>query len=94
MAGVFYLVPQPIHLDESGGGTGDLPLQTILVDVPGAAGKSIPHVRGALEGIGVFEVGNRADDQGRVSNFRLHLDPDDRLTQGPKATPTPTEQHN
>jgi len=79
--GAFYLVPRPIKLDESGAGTGDLPLESILIAVPGSEGKVIPHAEGALEGIGVLEVGNRADDQGHVSNFRLRLDPDQRLAQ-------------
>jgi len=72
--GAFYLVPRPMRLDESGAGTGDLPLESILVFVPGGEGKALPHVVGPLEGIGVLDVGNRADDQGRVSNFRLSLD--------------------
>ncbi len=79
--GAFYLVPRPISLDESGAGTGDLPLQSILVLVPAAEGRSNPHIEGELEGIGVLEVGNHADEQGRVSNFRLRLDPDQRLQQ-------------
>ena len=85
MQGAFYLVPRPIKLDESGAGTGDLPLESVLIAVPGTEGKVIPHAEGALEGIGVLEVGNRADDQGRVSNFRLRLDPDQRLAQAPAA---------
>jgi len=74
--GAFYLVPRPLKLDESGAGTGDLPLESILVAVPGAEGRALPHVAGALEGTGLLEVGNRADDKGRVSNFRLRLDSD------------------
>jgi hypothetical protein len=87
--GAFYLVARPLRLDESGGGTGDLPLSSILVAVPGAEGTIIPHAEGALEGTGVLEVGNRADDQGRVSNFRLRLDPDERLALL-RATPAAT----
>lgn len=74
IAGAFYLVPRPMRLDESGGGTGDLPLESVLVVVPGTEGKALPHVEGPLEGIGVLDVGNRADGQGRVANFRLSLD--------------------
>jgi hypothetical protein len=81
MRGAIYLVPRPIRLDESGAGTGDLPLESVLVDLPGAEGREIPHVEGALEATGVLEVGNRADAQGRVSNFRLRLDPEQRLMQ-------------
>jgi len=70
----FYLVARPIRLDESGAGTADLPLDSVLVVVPGADGKKIPYVAGALEGIGVLEVGNHTDEAGRVSNFRLRLE--------------------
>ncbi len=72
--GGFYLVPRPLSLDEAGGGTADLPLESVLVVVPSKEGRIIPHVAGALEGVGILEVGNRSDDQGRVSNFRLKLD--------------------
>ena len=77
--GGFYLVPRPMSLDESGAGTGDLPLESVLVLVPGSTDKVIPHLPGALEGTGILEVGNRSDDEGRVSNFRLRLDSDQRL---------------
>jgi len=70
----FYLVARPIRLDESGAGTADLPLDSVLVVVPGADGKKIPYIAGALEGIGVLEVGNHTDEAGRVSNFRLRLE--------------------
>ena len=72
--GGFYLVPRPLSMDEAGGGTADLPLESVLVLVPSMQGKTIAPIKGALEGIGIFEVGNRSDEQGRVSNFRLKLD--------------------
>jgi hypothetical protein len=72
--GAFYLVPRPISLDESGGGTADLPLDSVMVLVPSEPGKVITHVSGALEGTGIFEVGNKTDAEGRTSNFRLRLD--------------------
>jgi hypothetical protein len=90
MAGAFYLVPRPIKLDESGAGTGDLPLESLLVEVVQAEGRVLPHADGALEGTGVLEVGNRADDHGRSSNFRLRLDPDQRLAHAAKAAPSTT----
>ncbi len=92
LAGAFYLVPRPLKLDESGAGTGDLPLESILVDVPGPVGRAIAHVEGALAGTGVLEVGNRADVQGRVANFRLRLDPDQRLAQPRAALAASSEQ--
>jgi hypothetical protein len=80
MRGGFCLVPRPISLDESGAGTGDLPLESVFVVVPGAEGRVIPHVNGALEGTGILEVGNQTDAEGHVSNFRLRLDSDQRLS--------------
>ena len=79
LLGGFYLVPRPLSLDESGAGTGDLPSESVLVLVPGSEGKVVTHVQGALEGTGILEVGNQSDAEGRVSNFRLKLDPDQRL---------------
>lgn len=91
--GAFYLVPRPMRLDESGAGTGDLPLESILVVVPGAEDKALPHLEGPLEGIGVLDVGNRADEQGRVSNFRLSLDRPARVAaRAGRASQTPASQ--
>ena len=72
--GAFYLVPHPVHCDEAGGGTADLPPESVLAVVPSAQGTAILHRRGVLEIVGVFEVGNRADDDGHVSGFRVVLD--------------------
>jgi hypothetical protein len=72
--GAFYLVPRPVHCDEAGGGTADLPSESVLVIVPSARGAEMPHRAGLLEVSGVFEVGNRPDDDGRVSGFRIVLD--------------------
>jgi hypothetical protein len=72
--GAFYLTPRPVHCDEAGGGTADLPPETVLVIVSSAKGQSVPYLRGALEAIGVLDIGNRAGVDGRVSAFRLVLD--------------------
>ena len=72
--GALYLVPRPVRGDEAGGGTADLPPDSVLVVVASAAGQTIPHIPGLLEATGIFEVGNRSDDEGRVSSFRLRLD--------------------
>jgi hypothetical protein len=72
--GAFYLVAHPVHCDEAGGGTADLPPETVLVVVPSLASKAMAYVRGALALNGIFEVGNRTDEEGRVSGFRLILD--------------------
>jgi hypothetical protein len=72
--GAFYLTAQPVRCDESGAGTADLPIASVLVAVPFAANKQIPHVAGPLEVIGAFELGNQTDAQGFPSSFRLRLD--------------------
>jgi hypothetical protein len=72
--GGFYLVPRPLHADEAGGGTADLPPQSVLVVSRSTAGQTVPFIRGALEVTGILELGNRADADGRVSAIRLILD--------------------
>ncbi len=72
--GAFYLVPRPLHADEAGGGTADLPPQSVLVVSRSAAGQQLPFIDGALEVTGTLELGNRADEDGRVSAIRLVLD--------------------
>lgn len=72
--GAFYLVPRPVQCDEAGGGTADLPPESVLVTVPWMAGKTLPHLPGAVEVTGTLAVGNRSDAEGRVSNFRLRLE--------------------
>ena len=74
LKGAFYLVPRPVHCDEAGGGTADLPPESVLVTIAWSAEKLIRFVPGAIEATGTFEVGNRADEAGRTSNFRLRLD--------------------
>jgi hypothetical protein len=73
--GALYLVPNPLHCDEAGGGTADLPPESVLVPVPSAGRRPVPFIRGPLEADGVLETGNRTDPQGRASNFRLRIDP-------------------
>lgn len=68
-----YLVPQPLHGDEAGGGTADLPPEAVLVALPGHMKQRREHLPYAVEAVGVLEVGNHSDAQGRVSNFRLRL---------------------
>lgn len=72
--GGFYLVPGPMEIDEAGGGTADLPLHSVLVVSPSAAGRVVPHQGGPLEVTGTLELGNRADADGRVSSIRVLLD--------------------
>jgi hypothetical protein len=72
--GGFYLVPRPVDADEAGGGTADLPPHSVLVVSRSAAGQQLPHIEGAVEVTGTLELGNRADQDGRVSAIRLVLD--------------------
>ncbi len=72
--GGFYLVPRPVYADEAGGGTADLPPQSVLVVSRSAAGRKLPYIEGAVEVTGTLELGNRADEDGRVSAIRLVLD--------------------
>jgi hypothetical protein len=72
--GALYLVPQPVRCDEAGGGTADLPLESVLVQVASAPQRSFSHVPGPLEAVGTLYVGNETDEQGNGSNFRLKLD--------------------
>jgi hypothetical protein len=72
--GAFYLTSRPVQCDEAGGGTADLPPDSVLVLAEALGDKTAPFVPGALELSGVFDVGNRVDAEGRVSGFRLTLD--------------------
>jgi hypothetical protein len=72
LRGAVYLTALPVHGDEAGGGTADLPPNAVLVSgLPEAAAS---HVPGPVEATGLFHVGNRADAAGNVSNFQLVLD--------------------
>jgi len=72
--GAFYLCPRPVFCDESGGGTADLPAESVRVVVRSAKGKAIPFTPRALEVTGLLEVGNRVEDDGQMSAIRLILD--------------------
>jgi|GEM_PF-1396853 len=72
--GSFYLVPTPVFSDEEGGGTADLPPQTVRVIVRSSKGQEIPFVARPIEVTGILEVGNHVDDDGQVSAIRLILD--------------------
>jgi hypothetical protein len=65
----FYLAPRPVEADESGGGTGDLPPQSVRVEVPGLV--KIPWVAGPVEVEGLLQVGRAEDADGRVSWLRV-----------------------
>ena len=72
--GVLYLVPQPVRCDEAGGGTADLPPETVLVTLPSLAREVPQPAAGLVEVIGTLDVGNRPGPQGNASNFRLLME--------------------
>jgi hypothetical protein len=72
--GAFYLASRPVHCDEAGAGTADLPPDSVLVSSDILGDESVPFISGPLEISGVLDVGNRSDGQGRVAGFRLALD--------------------
>ncbi|HEX7476387.1 MAG TPA: hypothetical protein VF331_01135 [Polyangiales bacterium] len=73
-AGGFYLVPHAVSCDEAGGGSADLPIESVLVLSRSAQGRPVSFIGGALEVTGILQTGNQADADGRVSALRLLLD--------------------
>jgi hypothetical protein len=73
--GGFYLTPQPVHGDESGAGTGDLPLESILVLSDAVPANALNEVSGPVQVTGVLELGQREDSEGRSNWIRIRLDP-------------------
>lgn len=84
--GAFYLCPRPIVCDEAGGGTADLPPDNVLVVVPSMHGKVLDFTPRLLEATGVLEVGNRPEEDGRVSAIRLILDSTNESSTNQKST--------
>ena len=85
--GVFYLCSRPVFSDESGGGTGDLPVDHVRVIMQSAKNKEIPHIARPIEVTGILEIGNREEDDGTVSAIRLLLDAPRTLSGSPVGSP-------
>ena len=79
----FYLCPHPVELDESGGGTGDLPPTALRIVVPGSKGQTIRFTPRALAVEGSLMVGRHVEADGQVSFLRLILDPGRDLSPPP-----------
>ena len=90
--GAFYLCSRPVYGDESGGGTADLPVETVRVIVRSAKGKKIPFIGRAIEVTGILEIGNRTEDDATVSAIRLILDGPQSLSTSQNKSTTPTYQ--
>jgi hypothetical protein len=87
--GGFFLCPFPVVATEAGGGTADLPPESVFVLIPAATGRAVPHVARPVVVEGVLELGSRAGEDGQVSSIRVVLDrrvPDPAGT-GQPATP-------
>lgn len=72
--GGFYLCSRPVSADESGAGTADLPVDSVFVVMRSARGSEVPYRPGPLEVTGLLQVGNRADEDGRVAGFQILLE--------------------
>jgi len=86
-ADAFYLTKRPVSCDEMGAGTGDLPVDSVRVNIVPAP-KGVAFVPGPIEVSGVLEVGRREETDGAVSHIRLVL----ALPSAPSAFTN--EQHN
>ena len=89
--GGFFLCPFPVVATEAGGGTADLPPETVFVVVPSARGRTIPHTPRPIAVEGVLEIGSRTGEDGQVSAIRVVLDRPipDTTGAGQPATPQP-----
>lgn len=66
-SGAFYLTSRPVSCDEMGAGTGDLPMDSIRVNVIPAP-KEVTFVPGPIEVTGVLELGRQEESDGAVSD--------------------------
>ena len=73
--GGFYLTNHPVQGDESGAGTGDLPLDAVLVLSRSVSDAPVEPIAGPVEVTGVLELGPQEDSEGRPNWIRLRLDP-------------------
>jgi hypothetical protein len=74
-SGAFWLCKAPLELDEGGGGSGDLPVESILVVLTPPQEGPVAPIRGPLRVEGRFETGRKVSPDGTVSLFRIVLDP-------------------
>lgn len=70
----FYLTPVPVHGDESGGGTADLPVESVLVVVDPPRSPTEGESGLLVEVTGLLDVGHAEDSEGRAHWLRLTPD--------------------
>jgi hypothetical protein len=87
--GRFQLAPRPVRMSEhADGDADDLPPATMTVLLhPSQAGRIVEHRAGPIELTGLLHVGRAEDATGRVSWFRLELDPQALLAVAPSQNP-------
>ena len=74
--GRFLLAPMPAQIHEHDNGLADdLPASLVFVSVPTLREKTVPYAPGLMLLTGTLSVGNRAEQDGRISVVRLALDP-------------------
>ena len=72
--GGFWLCPRPSRSDESGGGTGDLPLESVFVVVRSSPNVVFGAPHRPVEVVGRLEVGPGSLPDGTMTHLRLLLD--------------------
>ena len=72
--GGFYLAPILVHGDESGAGTADLPLESVLVVSRSAGAAPVDPLDCPVEVVGTLAVGHAEDSEGHSSWLRITLD--------------------
>jgi len=73
--GAFWLCRTPVFGDEAGGGTADLPPDSVLVTLTPPGTAEIKPVPGPIRVEGRLEVGRKVAPDGTISQFRIVLDP-------------------
>lgn len=70
----FFVVPIPVHGDESGAGRGDLPLESIFVVTPSNVGSSSDPIDAQVEVVGQLEVGRHEAPDGNAHWLQIISD--------------------
>lgn len=81
--GGFWLLPSPLQADESGGGTADLPPESVFVVVRSSPVTAFRSPNRPVEVTGMLELGPKPLPDGTMTRLRLVLD-----REAPKAPPS------
>jgi hypothetical protein len=69
----FYLCPRPVFVDESGAGTGELPIGSVRVILSMGKNQKITHISQTIEVTGILEAGNRLEAYGNGDRYESWL---------------------